>query len=516
MHEGGIPVKKPITIVTNGFEIARRLQRRCKDKMLGEMDHSEHYNLMNGTAKRFQVYPRMLCYSILEGIAAQPKHDKGKLQWNEMMSVQELELIAEVAGLDIGSVQEDAEELLDEEGLVAFDDVSGDERCPSMVHNARAEELQYFKEMGVYEYASIEGCLRTTHRAPISTRWIDVNKGDRSNLNFRSRLAAREFKLDEKPELFATTPPTEALKILLSPFATNDADMKLLYADGSRAYFYATSIRPTFIKLPAEDPKSNDPKLCGRLRLSVYGTRDAAQNWHQEYARTLIEAGYVRGTSNPCLVSSEKDKVALLVHGDDFAAVGPEAPLEKLRAVLSNNYKVKTEMLGGGREDAKEVRVLNRVVQWRQDGIALEADPRHIELIVKEFGIEKVAATPGDKEQFKKETIEHKQKNDELEGMEATKFRAAVARLNYVCSERPDIQYSTKELARSMTAPTVFEVFKLKRLARYLKGRPRLQIMYKWQYPTSELNIYIYIYIQIPITQATEISGNLHLQDASA
>ena len=36
---------------------------------------------------------------------------------------------------------------------------------------------------------------------------------------------------------------------------------------------------------------------------------------------------------------------------------------------------------------------------------------------------------------------------------EATSFRSAVARLNYMASDRPDIQYAVKEVARNMSSP---------------------------------------------------------------
>ena len=102
-------------------------------------------------------------------------------------------------------------------------------------------------------------------------------------------------------------------------------------------------------------------------------------------------------------VFNPKDNVALMVHGDDFAAVGPDGALQKLKAVLSGRYKDKTELLGAGAGDLKEVRILNRVVQMHDTGVTLEADPRHIELIVKDFGLDtgNGAATPGDKEMFK-------------------------------------------------------------------------------------------------------------------
>ena len=75
----------------------------------------------------------------------------------------------------------------------------------------------------------------------ISTRWVDVNKGDDKNPVYRSRLVAKEFKrlgLDDD-DLFAGTPPLEALKLLVSAAATAGASGSqnrcMLIADVSRA-----------------------------------------------------------------------------------------------------------------------------------------------------------------------------------------------------------------------------------------------------------------------------------------
>ena len=50
----------------------------------------------------------------------------------------------------------------------------------------------------------------------LKTGWIDVNKGDAVDTNYRSRLVAREIKTDVRPDLFAATPPLEAMKLVLS------------------------------------------------------------------------------------------------------------------------------------------------------------------------------------------------------------------------------------------------------------------------------------------------------------
>ena len=147
------------------------------------------------------------------------------------------------------------------------------------------------------------------------------------------------------------------------------------------------------------------------------------------------------------------------------------------------------ETLGPGEGEVREVRLFNRVVQYCPEGVRLEADPRHVEAVVRElcFVGGKEVASPGDKDQFKNDEADHG--TVELEPSEATQYRARVARLNYVCSERPDAQHAVKELARGMATPTTLCMFKLKRLARCLRGRPRLQLVYEWQAATGEMNV---------------------------
>ena len=161
-------------------------------------------------------------------------------------------------------------------------------------------EIEYFRTMGVYEKVDVKRCWEETGKAPIAHRWIDINKGDSANPVYRSRLVAKEFKTDDRPDLYAATPPSECLRLMLSQLAS-DRRRKLMYADVSRAYFYAKAIRPVFVKIPPEDMQQGDENKCARLLMSMYGTRDAAMNWSKEYTETLLTAGFVHGKASPCL-----------------------------------------------------------------------------------------------------------------------------------------------------------------------------------------------------------------------
>ena len=91
---------------------------------------------------------------------------------------------------------------------------------------------------------------------------------------------AKEFQVNIQSELFVATPPMECIRLLVFR-ACEKRTHKTIYVDVLRAYFYATSVRPTHVKLPTEDPRSADPSCCGRLLMSMYGTRGAALNWHE-------------------------------------------------------------------------------------------------------------------------------------------------------------------------------------------------------------------------------------------
>ncbi|RPG69227.1 MAG: hypothetical protein CBC59_005085 [Euryarchaeota archaeon TMED99] len=46
------------------------------------------------------------------------------------------------------------------------------------------------------------------------------------------------------------------------------------------------------MKIPQEDFDEGDEDRVAKLRLSLYGTRDAAQNWVAECTRRLLKLGF--------------------------------------------------------------------------------------------------------------------------------------------------------------------------------------------------------------------------------
>ena len=105
-----------------------------------------------------------------------------------------------------------------------------------------------------------------TGSPPISTKWVDVNKGDQQDYDIRCRLVAREMGGGKSDDIYAPTPPFEANRFLFSEAATDRRsgkhEKKLLFVDVRKAYFNAKVDRPTFVELP---PEMQWAGYCGRL-----------------------------------------------------------------------------------------------------------------------------------------------------------------------------------------------------------------------------------------------------------
>ena len=73
-----------------------------------------------------------------------------------------------------------------------LDSTTGQQLKPELVKLARALEMDYFTNKKVYTKVPREESYERMGKAPISVKWVDVNKGDDQQPNYRSRLVARE------------------------------------------------------------------------------------------------------------------------------------------------------------------------------------------------------------------------------------------------------------------------------------------------------------------------------------
>ena len=223
--------------------------------------------------------------------------------------------------------------------------------------------------------------------------------------------------------------------------------------------------------------------MCGRLLRSLYGTQDASNIWQQDYTKLLLSGGWKPGRSNPSLFYSKATEGRGLCHGDDLMILADDDTLAEFDKLLRSRYDVKrTGALGFDPGDDHEVVMLNRVLRATtidgEEFIEIEADSRHAELIVQKLGLTTAtaAATPSVKLSDAQAVAESEE--PELSAEDTTLYRSLTMRGSYLAQDRADIGDACKDLCRHMKAPNEAHLRRLKRLGRFLKGKPRVVTRY--------------------------------------
>ena len=54
----------------------------------------------------------------------------------------------------------------------------------------------------------------------------------------------------------------------------------------------------------------------------MYGRRDAAQTWHEEYSNQFVSIGFKQGQASPCVFYHAGRGIRIYVQGDDYVSIG--------------------------------------------------------------------------------------------------------------------------------------------------------------------------------------------------
>ena len=382
-----------------------------------------------------------------------------------------------------------------------YDDISGRELDPDLVVTARREEVEFIRKMGVWREVD-----RPKDQPVLKGRWVDINKGDTEKPRYRSRYVGKEIKRGSKGALvadfFAAMPPLSSFKLLLTlamvdRFYGADGTLRsrtepwyMMFIDVKRAHFVSEATRKLFVELPGEIRKPGEDKV-GELLKSLYGTRDAARNWELTIRKIMKLFGFECCMGTPCNFIHIKRNLRCTVHGDDFVTLGPLSELKKFAEELKSKWMVEERGIFGPPESrylgtVQEMRHLNRILRWKEEGISYETDPRHVDLVVKALGVTKPVTSP----LIREPSSEMDEEDVKLSEEEATLFRSCTMRIGYISQDRTDLQRVTRELAKGMSAPTQRHMEMLKRCARYLLHAPRVVQLFRRQRMISRLDVY--------------------------
>eukprot|EP00971_Amphidinium_carterae_P051914 1022069-Amphidinium_carterae.3 len=260
-------------------------------------------------------------------------------------------------------------------------------------HHEENQEMACMQHLGVWE-------------KPYGVRWVDSDKRpDPETPDLRSRLVVLRTRgnssmaAGDVMSTFAATPPLETLRLLcfLCMSAAESDDFVIQVWDRSRAHQHCKLKRKVFIRLPEEDPRSEEEGDCGLLVTALNGVRDAAQSFEHTIGETMTQTGFMQGAFSPC--HSREHKVGVMHHGDDFVAVGPRRATPKVGEALSTVFIVKDRgVLGPRPGDLKHIRVLNRTLVWKEfptaSPIEHTADKRHVTLLQAQLGLTTSSSKP--------------------------------------------------------------------------------------------------------------------------
>ena len=133
------------------------------------------------------------------------------------------------------------------------------------------------------------------------------------------------------------------------------------------------------------------------------------------------------------------------VDGGNCTIANMKAQLGQLQAALKETKRKLAALQGGSQEECQEEGTL-QATEAEEPGIC-EDDPEGSEM---------------------------------LTGTAMKTFQTQAARANYLCLDRPDIGFATKECMRRLSAPTQADMVAPKKLGRYLRGRPRVVSVFKY------------------------------------
>nr|GFB40559.1 uncharacterized mitochondrial protein AtMg00810-like [Tanacetum cinerariifolium] len=122
-------------------------------------------------------------------------------------------------------------------------------------------------------------------------------------------------------------------------------------------------------------------------------------------------------------------------------------------------------------------------VKQKDDGIFISQD-KYVAKILKKFGFTdvKLASTPI-------ETNNPLLKDSDGEDVDVHIYMSIIGSLMYLTSSRPDIMFAVCACARFQVTPKVSHLHAVKRIFRYLKGKPHLGL---WYLKDSPFNLVAY------------------------
>ncbi|GJT79639.1 putative ribonuclease H-like domain-containing protein [Tanacetum coccineum] len=304
----------------------------------------------------------------------------------------------------------------------------------------------------------------------IGTKWVYNNKKDDRGVVVRNkaRLVALGHKQEEcidYDEVFAPVARIEAIRIFLA-FASYMGFM-VYQIDVKSAFLYGKIDKEMYVKQPPgfEDPKF--PKKVYKVVKALYGLHQAPRAWYATLSLFLLKNGYRRGTIDKTLFlkKDKKDIILIQVYVDDIIFGSTRKSwCDEFEALMKSEFQMSSM--------GELTFFLGLQVKQRNDGIFISQDKYVAEILKKfDFVNVKTASTPI-------ETQKPLVKDEEANDVDVHLYRSMIGSLMYLTTSRPDIMFVVCACSRFQITLKTSYLKAVKRIFRYLKGKPKLGLWY--------------------------------------
>ncbi|GJY90610.1 putative ribonuclease H-like domain-containing protein [Tanacetum coccineum] len=213
------------------------------------------------------------------------------------------------------------------------------------------------------------------------------------------------------------------------------------------------------------DPKY--PKKVYKVVKSLYGLHQAPRAWYAILSTFLLKNGYRRGTIDKTLfIKKDKHDIILVqVYVDDIIFGSTKKSwCDEFKALMKSRFQMSSM--------GELTFFLGLQVKQKEDGIFISQDKYVAEILKKfDFVSVKTASTPI-------ETQKPLVKDEEASDVDVHLYRSMIGSLMYLTASRPDIMFAVCACSRFQVTPKTSHLSAVKRIFRYLKGKPKLGLWY--------------------------------------
>ncbi|GJS43625.1 putative ribonuclease H-like domain-containing protein [Tanacetum coccineum] len=213
------------------------------------------------------------------------------------------------------------------------------------------------------------------------------------------------------------------------------------------------------------DPKY--PQKVYKVVKALYGLHQAPRAWYATLSTFLLKNGYKRGIIDKTLFIKEDkhDIILVQVYADDIIfGCTKKSWCDEFEALMKSIFQMSSM--------GELTFFLGLQVKQKEDGIFISQDKYVAEILKKfDFANVKTASTPI-------ETQKPLVKDEEASDVDVHLYRSMIGSLMYLTASRPDIMFAVCACSRFQVTPKSSHLSTVKRIFRYLKGKPKLGLWY--------------------------------------